>query len=403
VLLIDEGQITYQDSQFWLGQVKETNEGRCPGVRIVIFSSFGSFGAYGHTRMPGTPIKIDEKKVFRLYRLPDKPGMQLTRQEFDQMITGTIAQQVADRIWEMSSGHIGIAHAIIWFLVDQFKNKNVSIQLPDILRALDSADLVRVCSGRRGLPTLENFNLFLHKNNLAPGMQQIVRRFMNHVASGNELKFMDPTRSQESNEAVELLTREGFLHETEDGTLQFASQMHHTIWLESNRKDPDPGLLVNPLKIDFLIQSIKRMRASILAKFASMNTNGIVREQQLQMELYRATCTCVPKDVLITPEWHVSSTNGFIDMRISSPTVNWFWELLVNGDRAGEYASRFQGGGKYSPALTPETQCVLIDFRQEKGVRVQRDGFMYVSFTENYSTCTVSGLRQDDITFKLEG
>ncbi|KAI3655319.1 hypothetical protein MP638_003060, partial [Amoeboaphelidium occidentale] len=80
VLLIDEGQMTYQDAEFWKSEVKNTYEGRFPGVRVVIFSSFGSFNPYRKRSMTGTPIKIEERDVFRLYRSKDKPGMQLTRE-----------------------------------------------------------------------------------------------------------------------------------------------------------------------------------------------------------------------------------------------------------------------------------------------------------------------------------
>ncbi|KAI3655479.1 hypothetical protein MP638_002321 [Amoeboaphelidium occidentale] len=263
-------------------------------------------------------------------------------------------------------------------------------------------DLVKRISTLRGMPNLANFNSVIQYNELSTETQQKLRYFLDQVASGNEVRSTDSTRSPGSNEAVELLTQYGFLHETEDGILQFASQMHHNVWLQSNRTDPDPGLLVDPLKTDFLIQSIKRMRASKLVEFAGANTNDIVRERKLQMELYRATCTCAPPDTVITPEWRVSSTNGFIDMRISNAKVNWFWEFLVNGDRAEEHSSRFMLGGKYSPVLTPGTKHVLIDFRQKTRLRIRRNEFIYVSFTEDYSECTVSGLPDGDRKITLE-
>jgi hypothetical protein len=237
---------------------------------------------------------------------------------------------------------------------------------------------------------------------LSEETQQKFRYFLDQVASGYEVRSTDASRSPGSNEAVELLTQYGFLHETENGVLKFASQMHHTVWLQSNRTDPDPSLLVDPLKNDFLIQSIKRMRASKLVEFAGANTNDIVRERQLQMELYRATCTCAPPDTVITPEWHVTSTNGFIDMRISNANVNWFWEFLVNGGRAEEHSNRFVPGGKYSPVLTPGTKHVLIDFRQKKSFSIQRNDFIYVSFSDDYSECTVSGLPDGDRKITLE-
>lgn len=142
------------------------------------------------------------------------------------------------------------------------------------------------------------------------------------------------------------------------------------------------------------------MRASILTEIAAANTDDVVREQQLPMELYRATCTCATSDTLITPKWHVSSANGFIDMRISNPKVNWLWEFVVNDVCAQEHSNPFIPGGKYSPNLTPGSKHVLIDFHQRL-LHIEHSEFMYVSFTEDYSE-SISGLPDGDRKITLE-
>jgi hypothetical protein len=177
--------------------------------------------------------------------------------------------------------------------------------------------------------------------------------------------------------------------------------MHHTIWLQTNRTDPLPHLLVDPLLYDFLLAALQRMRSSALAEFASGNTNETARERQIQMELYRSATSCVPSNVFIIPELRVAMTNGFVDLNITGAGVDWLWELLVNGDDAAEHQSRFEPGGKYHSRVKQSTRFVLIDFRQGRGIRKTRPGFVYVCFSGDYSEATVSNLPSGDKVIKL--
>jgi hypothetical protein len=127
------------------------------------------------------------------------------------------------------------------------------------------------------------------------------------------------------------------------------------------------------------------------------------RERQIQMELFRATSSCVTSDTVIIPEWRTNSTNGFVDFRIIGPTISWFWEQLVNGDdAAAEHQDRFEPGGKYYAYLTPSTRFVLIDFRQNRRIRKMKRGFVYISFSNDYSEATILGLPHGTEHINLE-
>lgn len=152
---------------------------------------------------------------------------------------------------------------------------------------------------------------------------------------------------------------------------------------------------------DFVLACVKRMSASRLQSFATESSSSIARERQIQMELYSATTSCLPRDVLVTPEWRTGDGKGFIDLVIRGSSVLWFWELLVNGDRAVEHSDRSETGGKYYASVTGNSRYVLIDFRQNKGVRRQRLGFLYVSFVDSYSKALVSSVDKPDVSVDL--
>jgi len=195
---------------------------------------------------------------------------------------------------------------------------------------------------------------------------------------------------------VGLLTRYGFLYEDPDNRLEFASNMHLKIWLYTNRKDPIGYMVSDISHDDFVVACVQRMSASRLHQFAVENaTSTVARERQIQMELYKATVSCVSRDVLVTPEWRTNDGKGFIDLVIRSASVLWFWELLVNGDDAVGHSKRFQTGGKYFGSLTASSKYVLLDFRQNRGVRQQKPGFLYVSFANSFVNAKIFGHGSD--------
>ncbi|KAG2787503.1 hypothetical protein PC129_g11519 [Phytophthora cactorum] len=112
VVLIDEAQITYNDEQPWRGYVKD--------LRFVLFSSYGSFNVYRKHERAGTPILVPPQNIFGLNATPSKPGLQLSREELEEMVQTSIRASASDLIWILCSGHIGIARAILIFLHRKF-------------------------------------------------------------------------------------------------------------------------------------------------------------------------------------------------------------------------------------------------------------------------------------------
>lgn len=68
VVFIDEAQMTYDDELLWLGYLKNTIDGKYPGLRFVLFSSYGSLDIYRTHERSGTPIVIPPHNIFGLRR-----------------------------------------------------------------------------------------------------------------------------------------------------------------------------------------------------------------------------------------------------------------------------------------------------------------------------------------------
>ncbi|KAJ3077972.1 hypothetical protein HK102_004830, partial [Quaeritorhiza haematococci] len=300
VLLIDEAQCTYEDSHLWNGVIKNALEGHKPGLKLVLLSAYGSYDIDPKHQRSGTPIAIPPHMIFSLPSTTNKPGLQLIREELDEMLSGSVAEKVADLVWVLCSGHIGIAWSIIEFLSTQRGNKRLEDitegYLKNLLRSRDLLHFIQ--SHCRGIPTLHAFNRVVEANNICDGYAERMETILKRVSFGELVQSIDKTRTPGGHIAVDHLIKHAFLFEDLDGHLQFASQLHLKVWLHSNRTDSLPHLLIDSRKEEFLRRSVGRMSSSRLRQFAQQNHNDIAREKQIQMELYRAVTTCLTQDVL---------------------------------------------------------------------------------------------------------
>ncbi|GMF16613.1 unnamed protein product [Phytophthora lilii] len=400
VVLIDEAQATYDDELLWLGYLKATLDGGFPGMRFVLFSSYGSFNIYSKRDRAGTPIVIPPANMIGLNATQMNPGLYLSRVELEDMVeSSTNGKIVSDLIWILCSGHIGIARAILLFLQTRFGT--IPRDAEDIEMELRSERLLQnIRSGYRGIPTADAFGRVIRAHDLSEEAKQKMIEVMNGVASGKPMLSSDGERTRRSRIAVELLTKFGFLYEDQTQLLQFASSMHFKIWLYSNRTDPTGYMISDVSHDDFVVACVKQMSASRLQHFATENTSNVARERQIQMELYGATASCLCRDVMVTPEWRTNDGKGFNDLVIRGSS-HWFWELLVNGDDAVGHSKRSETGGKYYGSLTGSSRYVLIDFRQNKGVRHQKLGFLYVVFVDSFTKARIFGLGNSAVDVEL--
>jgi hypothetical protein len=148
------------------------------------------------------------------------------------------------------------------------------------------------------------------------------------------------------------------------------------------------------------------MNADHLSKFQQQNSGDVVRERQIQMELYAAIVSLCPKNVYVTPEWRTSDKKGYVDLVVQFPNnenqnTMWFLELLVDGVGAKEHAGRFKLAGKYQSSLNFNSEYALIDFRQNVDVRDFKEEFTYVCFSSSFREATLKSAQNSKVVTLL--
>lgn len=154
VMIVDGSQCSLSDEYFWKVVVKQAlNGSRFPGLRIVLFSSFGSFNSYRISKREGTPIAIPSENSFGLY---SSPGLNLQFEEFKEMAVGTVCAPFLDIIWKLCSNHIGVASTILKYLDINLRSLG-SISVNQLESTLYSKGLLQTLAHDRGMPTFSSF------------------------------------------------------------------------------------------------------------------------------------------------------------------------------------------------------------------------------------------------------
>jgi hypothetical protein len=364
-----------------------------------MMTSFGSFNPYRTSVREGTPLEVPSENTFGLL---EDVGLKLVREEFKEMIAGSIFEDSEEIIWALCSDHIGIASSLLRYLKDSFHA--IRPTRSAVQSALYSKRLLHDFVNRRGMPSLFSFNKIIKAYNLENEREIVgkMKALMDRIAFGEKITSKDDAISPGAFDAVSLLIKYGFLFEDKLGFLYFASQMHLKVWLNSNRIDIMESIGSCTFE-DFIVLAIRRMHSSRLVKFNEQNNKDGARERQIQMELYSSIVSLLPRNVYVTPEWRTSNKKGYVDLVVQQDKSLWFLELLVEGIDAKEHSQRFEDGGKYHGSLTPNSKYALIDFR----LRVRPDqkrlkpNFLYVCFSTSFSNATIKTPGREDCEVDL--
>lgn len=144
------------------------------------------------------------------------------------MVGGGMKAEAVDVIWSMCGGHIGLAHATLRFLRLRLGHALHTIDASSLSVELHSRDLlVHLGSLKRGMPTPEAVTSMAKFTGLSEAK---VAGILNEVALGHTVLANDMNMEKGH------LTRSGFLYEDENRHIQFASDVHKTLWLNSSQK-----------------------------------------------------------------------------------------------------------------------------------------------------------------------
>ncbi|KAI3655551.1 hypothetical protein MP638_001284, partial [Amoeboaphelidium occidentale] len=227
LLIIDEAQISYRDSDFW-GELKILLQS--PGkLRVILFAAYGSSESAEHKS--GTPITFDSTQVFGLLNTDMKPGLYLSRSEFDEMCTNSVARPIADVIWDLCGCHAGIASAILFHFRTHFSS-NKDIDRAMLVHEANSSHLFSWIAQMRGVPTPSRLHRTCERNNLTDEDCMLCVEILDFIACtfgeiGSSFSERLPVRKYAR--FLKLLVENGFLFENSGDdkvSYRFASSMH---------------------------------------------------------------------------------------------------------------------------------------------------------------------------------
>jgi hypothetical protein len=380
-LIVDECQCTYADPHFWQ-IVKNKLAHGYPGLIIILAGSFGSLDADVQSNRFGTPVIFPADNRINLH---DNylPGLQLSREEFDEMIDNTPFMEIADEIWDFCDAHIGVVNTVLKRLQECIKSKQTLASKNDLLCYLYSDMMMNFIACQRGFPSLKVIENLISKGEISPQEATQIKAILGQVASG-QLVYVTESPSVE----VKFLLQRGFVFENNANNLCFASNLHLSAWINSYQRTPMPSLVEHDQFEQFIFTGISRMSTQRLRQTQTGNNNQL-RERQIHMIFAEAILTLLPEHVKMIVEWrtepHQGQSYGYVDIVILLDSdKNWFLELLVDGIQAKQHLNRFLQGGKYNHCLLPGCRYALIDFRQAKKVRKHRPQFVYVQFLDNF-------------------
>ncbi|KAJ5893262.1 hypothetical protein N7495_004953 [Penicillium taxi] len=376
VLIIDEGQLTYQDEAFWIEMIKMQSR-RHWGPRICMFTCYGSPTEGSESiNIAGSPLAHlgpEQRVSITVSHIEYSPSIALfydATEFFDVVVRFCVQSHripelrldsTAQRyIFELTHGHPGAVDAMLqmlWtFYHSALKHQGLIITDEHIIQSLDNEE--------------KAFQLLMSEN---------IRRSF-------------PRRGKVTTEAVEILRKtlsDGSV--TKDLANPGVKQCYENGWLHSEPKDFDGDeiLCVFPTrlhakfveyywtsnKLDFPIwrfPDIGCLAREVLAQFSPRNISSAIRmgyaamarpfEASYQDEFYRASHQVLGYAMNVTSEWS-SGGRGRIDFRFAQ--IGWGVELIREGDRLKEHCSRFAPGGTYAPWISTGllTQWLIIDCR----------------------------------------
>lgn len=394
LLIIDEAQLSYEYDSLWIDFIKRLASDRAVyGPLVILFTSYGSPSEVPFdTPIGTTPVHFYEGQRISIRPLSHKNLLSLyfTREEFDNVVGRvckdvskddqpfSISTELAQYIWDITSGHPGGTRAILGSLAHtkelrQHRKTGKIISLSDGVALLedDSFVLENLVSG----PQAFKRSLFRrHHLQNDPSLVKILREVLIYGFS---------RESPASNKALNECYRRGWLHAAllpdEITVYVYPTRVHHRcaeLLLRMNI--PKFPLDKYPTVRDLSFAAIRHF--SVISLRSSLKRLGPAAESrpleaQFQDEFYRACYLLLDRFVYLTPEW-----TGRAYFQIKS--VGWAIECLRDGDRLDEHVARFLPNGKYHSWIASDQvkDYILLDFRRTMPIKPRSTNLIFILY-----------------------
>jgi hypothetical protein len=399
VLIMDETQKIYESKdkadvnmentgsadEFWdtiKGCLQETN------LSVIMFAAY----ADGVTSAGlSTPLHIPPENSMSLtdirftYEELEEYVKVYCKRNFGLSSDDDIISQFIPYIDYATAGHVGFVHHILQRTKKEMQSKIRDIELTwkEIYRYLNSATFNQSINISRAAPDLDKFTV-------------TQKQICEYVYLNKRVVFLD------NNDDHKTLVKTGIFVVDNLGRLCFSAPLIERSFFqqlygnEKRSSETPPSLYKFIVKtFTILCKENKNLKYSI-----GTGEDKRLLEQMWQKEFYRAGTRALGTDHFLSCDVgsHFKS-KGYIDFYVVG--LEWGIELLREGLDMEEYNRRFETTGEYKEIVEVANETVIIDIRSEsKKVRKLKEGFVHVSYSDNYDTFMIECLNQEKIQLK---
>ncbi len=324
------------------------------GVRLLLI---GAYGGDPQSNVSSTPLLISNTISHDLLRFTHPEFLQLVT-KFNGLISINhsnqaisellpIDQEIADMIFGLTAGHVGLSRFILVQLAQNFLQSSNNTVFPvstDVMVQYLLSDLLgKTITQTRCVP-LEWMAVEGCRNAISAMIRGVDTSYSD----------MDPV--------VTYLMKIGILTLTSSQQLIFSSPLLEIIiksklFPRLHQVDPYARSF-----LEFIIAVVGGMNHRLLCTSMSTGAEDLLFEAQLQSEFYRSACLLLPTNQSIFPNvGYMFGSSGYLDFYVNHGK-QWGFELTRNSSKLNEHIGRFAPNGRYR--LIPFKDWVVINFIQ---------------------------------------
>ena len=389
LIIIDEVQNSFKETNFWTEFVKELHQDRIPDwPMLVMFGAYGPPGQAPNTAPNPARFAPDQRVSLRPNTQPYPshvpnvaPNLclyfdwnefndtlnRVERYSRESNLPFRLSDDLKEEVWKMTCGHPGAVRAILLILEND----------PSIRRFRKEDKVVPLQTGLNMFRNIIEFSRSLRNTGFGrswPDWTTIQRDpllslFLAKVVANGGLGA-DEKNSREQ----EICHRKGWLHsELQRGyTLQgfryqevvyiFPTKLHHKLLEHYFKKEDFPIDDFGSVK-DLFLGSLKHFQQNNLNQ-ARIRTGGeLTKEGRHQDEFYRACWELLGQKLYLTSDYTPSGHCGSIDFFVEE--LKWGIELVQEDKDLDGHIQRFLSKGRYYPWIEEGLmkEYVLVEFR----------------------------------------
>ena len=398
VLIMDETQMIYESMEKVDASMKNTGTAsdfweiiklclRGSNLSVIMFAAYG----YGNKSAGfSTPVHLPDLNYMSLkdIRFTDKELEEYIKVYSDRNfgLSSDDCSKFIPYINYATAGHAGLVRHILEHTKVEMHNKILKLELTweDIYRYLNSPKFDQTINNCRAAPKLNKFT-------------ETQKKLCEHVYFRESMLFLQYDDDHKN------LTKTGIFVVIDDDRVGFSAPLIERSFFQQRyesktRASSTPNSLYEFIVRIFTI--ICNESDEILKYSLGTEANEKLLEQTWQKEFYLAGTRALGRYHFLSCDvGPYFKSKGFIDFYVDG--LGWAIELLREGLDMEEHNRRFESTGEYKEIVMAAKETAIIDIRSKsKKVQKLKEGFVHVSYSDNYDTFIIECLDKEKIEIK---